>query len=640
MFLRLALGAMTFAAVLFTAARAQEDAAQDPRLGDIARFVDGYVASIQSDGYPPGLIIAVATRDGEFVKGYGVADVKTGAPATEDTLFRIASVSKTFVWVSVMMLVEEGELDLDADVNQYLKRVKLPEAFGKPVTLNDLMAHRAGFEDTLGDFFEKNSGRNFEEALLNQMPKRVAPPGERTSYSNWGTDLAAEIVADVTGLPYDEFVRTQILAPLGMSSTAMRDPAVVAGRELNDPSLEPRFASPHKFEAGAAEVMAHDSTEPIYAAGSVSLSARDAARWIRFFLDEGRAGERRLISEEGFRLMRTRNFNDRPGAPDFAHGFMESEIAGRKAFGHGGTLSGFITDLTIVPDLGVGVLVSVNGAEGATRSPDLLSRAVIEQWAGANSYASKWEGEGRKVAAEKIAGTYLGDRRLWSKFEKAAALGGDIAVAARDDGTLVVAGGGVAKRYYPLSDDLWTDRSRDAIFVYRDKTGAPRKFSWRLGTDTAERVPFLKSSAAFGAALSGVLGLSLLAFIGLWRRLGRNVPASPFGRGAAAVHLASAGLWMAFALLLTASLASVGALPLSELQAAGWPPQSLVLARMGAMAAAAGAALSAALVAPVLWGSGWSIWRKLHFTLFALSGLFALLMLYEWRLILAPMTRV
>lgn len=631
-----AIAASAFAAT----AQAQDGAKGDSRFEGLERFIDGYVAAIQADGYPPGLVIAVATPDETLVKGYGVADMKTGAPATPDTLFRIASVSKTFVWVAVMMLVEEGELELDADVNLYLKRARVPEAFGRPVTLNDLMAHRAGFEDTFGDFFESGSGRNFEEALINQMPKRVAPPGARTSYSNWGTDLAAQIVADVTGLPYDEFVRLEILAPLGMTSTALRDPKIVAGKDLNDPALEPRFAAPHKFEAGAAEVMRHDSLEPLYAAGAVSMSARDAARWIGFFLNEGRAGERRLLSEEGFRLMRTRNFADRPAAPDFAHGFMESEIAGRKAFGHGGTLSGFITDLTIVPELGVGVLVSVNGAEGATRSPDLLSRAVIEQWAGANSYASKWEVEGRKAAAEKIAGTYFGARRVWSKFEKADSLGGDLAVAAREDGTLAVAAGGATRRYYPLSDDLWTDRGDDAIFVYRGADGRPSGFSYRMGTDTAAPVGYLKTSAAFGVALAAALGLSFLAFVGLWRRLGRPLPATSFGRAAALVHLAAAGLWIAFAGLLGAALSSVGAMELAELQAAGWPPQGLVAARLAATLAAGGAAVCGLLLAPVLVASGWSIWRKLHYAAFALAGLFAVFMLYEWRLILAPMTRV
>ncbi len=615
-------------------------AAPDP--ASLERFIDGYVAAIQADGYPPGLMVAVATPDRAFVKAYGLADAETGAPATADTLFRIASVSKTFVWVSVMMLVDEGRLDLGADVNSYLKIVRIPESFGRPVTMNDLMAHRAGFEDTLGDFFESRSGRSFEEALVNQTPKRVAPPGERTSYSNWGTDLAAQIVADVSGVPYDDFVRTRILEPLGMSSTVMRDPVSAFGKAQNDPALDARTASPHKLDAGAAAVMGHDAVDPLNAAGAMSMSAKDAARWIRFFLNEGAAGEARLLSPEAFALMRRRNFSDRPEAPDFAHGFMEAEIAGHKVYGHGGTLTGFISDLTIAPGLRIGVFVSVNGAEAGVRTPDLLSRAIMEQVAGASSYASKWDGGGEdaKAAAEELAGTYLGARRVQSKFERIASVGGDISVAAREDGSLAVSSGAVTRRYYPLTKDLWTDLAEDRLFVYRDAKGAVAGFSHRMGTDTAVSASFLQSSMGLSAALNGVLLLSLTAFLGLWRRLGRDAPASAAGRLIASAHLASAALWLLLIGILVAALAGLSGVQLPELQAKGWPPAEFLWLQRAALAAAFGGALSLALLVPAMVSSGWSVWRKLHYLLFALAGGFAACTLWAWKLVLAPMTSV
>lgn len=612
----------------------------DGRFGGIERFIDGYVAAAQADGYPPGLMIAVATPGGAFVKAYGVRDISTGEAATPDTLFRIASISKTFVWTSVMMLVDEGRVDLDADVNLYLKTVRIADAFGRPVTLNDLMAHRAGFEETFGDFFESRSGRSFEEALINQMPKRVAPPGLRTAYSNWGTDLAAQIVADVAGVPFDDFVRARILTPLAMTSTALRDPELAFGKKQNDPALDARMASPHKFEAGATVAMGHDALDPLNAAGAVSLSARDAARWIQFFLNEGAVGGERLLSPEAFALMRTRHFNDRPDAPDFAHGFMESTVAGHKAFGHGGTLSGFISDLTIVPDLGVGILVSVNGAEGASRLPDLLSRAIVEEMAGASPYASKWTGKGDKDAAAALAGTYFGARHVHSKFEKLTALDGDLTVAAREDGSIAIAAGGVTKRYYPLTKDLWTDRGDDAVFVYRDDNGVPVRLANRMGTDSAERIGFLKSSQAFNAALSLVVVFSMTAFVGLWRRLGREAPVTGAGRLLSLAHLAGAALWFVLAGFILAATVELGAKELAEIQALGWPPKSLVWTRAAAHLAALGGLASVALLVPALASSGWSIWRKIHFSLFALSGAFAAYQLWQWKLILAPMTRV
>lgn len=603
----------------------------------IEPFLDGYVANAMADQYPPGMMVAVATRDRVFVKAYGLADAEKNARATDTTLFRIASISKTFVWVAVMMLVDDGRLDLDADVDTYLKSVKVGVKGTRPVTLRDLMAHRPGFEDTFGDFFQARTGRNFEEALARTKPARVAAPGARTAYSNWGTDLAAQIVADVAGMPFDKFLAARVLAPIGMLSTIQHDPNAVSGKALNDPALEARLASPHKFDAGASAVMLHDAIEPMHAAGGVALDANDAGRWLQFLLNDGVAGGKRLISPQSFARMRTRAFRDRPFAPDFAHGFMENEMGGAITYGHGGTLSGFISDMTIAPSLGVGVFVVVNGAE-SPRLPDLVSRYVIEQFARAESYPTKWlmTATPEMIAkANSAAGVYLPNRRVYSRFEKITALGSEITLAAKDDGSLVVTAAGKATRYYPLSDDLWSNRSRDRLFVYRDASGAPVRIATAMGTTTADRVSFFQSTGAFNAAIGLVGVFSVSAFIGAWRRQGRDVSTTRLGMWLAGGHALVALLWLAFLATLVAAVALLANKALPDLQAMGWPPASLIalivaghLAALGALAAAVGAF-------PVLIGSGWSIWRRAHYLLFAATGLFAVWQLAQWRIIFA-----
>lgn len=604
----------------------------------IEPFLDGYVAAATADLYPPGVMVAVATRDKVFVKAYGAADIGTGAPATTETLFRIGSVSKTFIWTAVTMLADEGKLKLDVDVNDYLKTVRVRRKFGAPVTLNDLMAHRPGFEDTLGDFFLSGEGLSIEAALNKTRPARVAPPGERTAYSNWGSDLAALIVADVSGVPYDEFVRTRILEPLGMASTIQHDPAAIAAAPLNDPALDQRLAAPHRLDGGAPAVLAHDALEPLHAAGAVALDAHDAARWLQFFLNSGVSGDRRLISPEAFTLMRLRAFPDRNGAPDFAHGFMEAEIAGQRTFGHGGTLTGFIADMTVSPGLGVGVFVVVNGAE-RPRLPDLISRAVIEQFAGAPSYPSRWTvnaDDAMKVAAKSVAGTYLGNRRVASKFEKIASLGEDIKITAKDDGSLVVASGAARKRFYPLAEDLWTDRSRDRLFVYRNADGSVKRISMSMGTDTAEPAPFLRSSDAFTLAIGLAGFFSLLVLVGAWRRQGRDIRTTAtgvrlaFGQGAAALA------WLVFIGVAAWTIADLGAKDLPTLQQDGWPPALMLAAQIAAHVAALAGVLTLIGIAPAFLSSGWSLWRKAHYLVFAAASLFAIVELWYWRAILAP----
>ncbi|MFN3959379.1 MAG: serine hydrolase domain-containing protein [Parvularculaceae bacterium] len=603
----------------------------------IEPFLDGFVANAMADQYPPGMMVAVATRDRVFVKAYGLADAEKNIRATDKTLFRIASISKTFVWVSVMMLVDEGKLSLDADVDDYLKTMKVGVAGMPPVTLRALMAHRPGFEDTFGDFFQSKSGRTFEEALARTKPERVARPGERTAYSNWGTDLAAQIVADVSGLPFDKFVETRLLAPIGMASTIQHDPASISGLALNNPALEARLAAPHKLDGGAPKSMNHDALDPLHAAGAIALDANDAGRWLQFLLNDGVAGGKRLLSPESFARMRTRAFKDRPFAPDFAHGFMENEMGGAITFGHGGTLSGFISDMTIAPSLGVGVFVVVNGAE-SPRLPDLISRYVIEQFARAESYPTAWPVKATPQMIEKAksaAGAYLPNRRVYSRFEKITALGSEIKLTAKDDGSLVMTAGGKETRYHPLSDDLWSDRSRDRLFVYRDGDGAPLRIATAMGTTTADRVTFLQSSDAFNAAIGLVSLMSLVAFISAWRRQGREVQTSQIGKWLAGGHATSALLWLLFIGALTAVSAGLVGKDLADLQAAGWPPPALILVIIAAHLAAIAAVAAAAAVFPVLAGSGWSAWRKAHYILFAAAGLFAVWQLAVWKVILA-----
>lgn len=607
----------------------------------IEPFLDGYAAAAMADQYPPGMMVAVATRDAVFVKTYGVADIGTGAPATPETLFRIASISKTFIWTAVMMLADDGKLDLDADVNDYLKTVKVKPRFGKPVTLNDLMAHRAGFEDTFGDFFQSGSGRSAEEALIETAPARVAPPGARTSYSNWGADLAAQIVADVAGEPYDQFVRIRILEPLGMASTVQHDPASVAGKALNDPALDARLASPHHLKGGAPEALAHDALEPLGAAGAMALDAHDAGRWLQFLLNDGVADGVRLLTPQAFTQMRLRAFSDRTGAPDLAHGFMETEIAGHRTFGHGGTLSGFISDMTIMPSLGVGVFVVVNGAE-KPRLPDLVSRAVLEQFAGSSdTWPSAWRvtaSDEMKKKAKSVAGAYRPARRVETRFEKIIALGAEMKIAANDDGSLTLSSAGSEKHYYPLSDDVWTDRSRDRLFVYRNDDGSVKRVSYAMGTDSAEPVSFLQSADGLNAALGLVSLLSLTAFIGAWRRQGRDVETTAAGKWLALGHGVAAFFWYGFLVVLVAATVGLAGKTLSQLQAGGWPPPPLLATLIAAHIAAFAAILIAVGVVPVFTRSGWSIWRKAHYVLFAAAGLFAVYELYTWRLILAPVS--
>src|SRR5262249_14368293 len=154
-------------------------------------------------------------KDGTILleKGYGYADVsKHTRMDPEQTMVRIGSTSKLFTWTAVMQLVEQGKLDLNRYVNDYLD-FKIPHDFGKPVTLRDLMNHRGGFEEGLKDVLRTDT-RDLPstESYLKEHPRPMLfPPGDVPAYSNYGASVAGYIVQRVSGEPYEQYVERHIL---------------------------------------------------------------------------------------------------------------------------------------------------------------------------------------------------------------------------------------------------------------------------------------------------------------------------------------------------------------------------------------------------------------------------------------------
>ena len=154
------------------------------------------------------------------------SDMAKRTPVTPDsTLFRPGSISKLFTWTSVMQLVEQGKLDLSRDVNDYLD-FKIPPAFGKPITLRNIMTHTSGFEEAGKDLFVKDAQHmdSLEYYVKNHIPERIFPPGTVPAYSNYATALAGYIVQRVSGKPFEQYVAENIFTPLEMKRSTFVQP--------------------------------------------------------------------------------------------------------------------------------------------------------------------------------------------------------------------------------------------------------------------------------------------------------------------------------------------------------------------------------------------------------------------------------
>ena len=339
---------------------------------DVEAFLDGIVPLQLEQQDVAGATIAIV-KDGKlfFSKGYGYADVKEKKPVVaEETLFRPGSVSKLFTWTAVMQLHEQGKLDLDRDVNEYLD-FKIPEAFGQPVTMKNILTHTAGFEEQLKDFFAADkTNPNLGEYVKTHIPKRIFPPGTTPAYSNYATTLAGYIVERVSGQPFTEYVEQHIFKPLGMTRSTFVQPL--------PPELAPLMSKGYLLASDEAQEFESISLFP---AGSMSSPATDIAKFMLAHLQEGRLGEAQILKPETVRLMHSRLFALEPAANAMAYGFYEESRNGRRIIGHAGDTTQFHSDLHLIPDAGLGFFISYNSTGRGQISPrTILWEAFLDRY--------------------------------------------------------------------------------------------------------------------------------------------------------------------------------------------------------------------------------------------------------------------
>ena len=181
----------------------------------LAARLDALAAAFFQREQVPGAIAAVVSGDTTILRGYGFADIDKGLSVSpEETRFEIGSITKLFTWIAVMILVEDGALNLADDIAPLLPVGLVPGE--TPLSMAHLMSHRPGFEESFAIFDESVSSLPRVEAMFVAAPEQVFPRGEVTSYSNWGVALAGLVVEEVSGVSWEEFIETRILEPLGM----------------------------------------------------------------------------------------------------------------------------------------------------------------------------------------------------------------------------------------------------------------------------------------------------------------------------------------------------------------------------------------------------------------------------------------
>src|SRR5262245_58391874 len=237
--------------------------------GELESFIADFLAAQIEPNHVPGATISVV-KDGQlfFANGDGYADLENRVPVNPDTtIFNTGSVGKPFTWTAVMHLVEQGKLDVNADVNTYLD-FKLPATYPEPITLIHLMPHRPGFEERLYGISASSPEKivPLGQWLAHNIPARVRRPGEFASYSSYGASLAGYIVQRVSGMSYEDYIETNILQPLGMAHSIARQPP--------PPELAAHMSKGYTYADGGYQAKDFELIN-IAPAGSVSASATD-----------------------------------------------------------------------------------------------------------------------------------------------------------------------------------------------------------------------------------------------------------------------------------------------------------------------------------------------------------------------------
>ena len=594
---------------------------------ELEAFVDGLVRDAMAADHIPGVTISVV-QNGQVVlkKGYGFAKLAPARPVDPDTtMFRIASISKTFTWIAVMKEVEAGRMRLDAPINLYLpEKIQVrDQGFDRPVKVIDLMSHSPGFEDrALSQLFERDEDRVRPLAvyLRQERPRRVREAGSAPSYSNYGVGLAGAAAAWVAGKPYERLIESEITGPLGMVHTTFREP--YAPRQgLPAPmsaSLKANLATGFLWTGSGWKTRPYEYTTQIAPAGGASTSAADMARYMTMILNGGTLDGVQIYNPTtaaGFTRAQSR---PAPGVSGFAHGFREFQLpGGRTGWGHDGVLLSFRSSMTVVPALNLGVFIATNSETGDRLTSQITGR-IVQRFYGPAPTLPEAGSPWLKQNARAFTGEFISLRRSYRGLEQFIGLidartrvgvtdAGYLRISSRDGGSSLWVADGAAGRFKELGG--W----KRLTFVMTG--GRATAYYPSSGTVMYQR-------AGFFGTQGWLVNLALLSFIAALATLGglvmrdrKDHRETPMQRRASLMQTTQALLW----------ILSMGALGIWASKAGDvamiffdWPGGWMLVASSCAFVAALLSAVTLVLL-PFIWRGGrrvesWTVGRKLRFS--------------------------
>ncbi len=320
---------------------------------NIEAFSDEFFSEYMNKNHIPGAAVSVV-QNGKviFKKGYGYSNIEKKTPVDPDkTVFYICSTGKTFTGTAVMQLYERNKLNLKDNVEKYIKSFKLKNSFSKPVTFDNLLTHTSGLDagsDIGGGSRTRDSALSYEEFMKLKNTRVLKEPDLNTRYSNFGFNLLGFLVQKISGMPYEEYLKKNILEPLDMKNSSIGD--------LPDSAATPYAYVGKKYKALDTKIYS-----PAAGDGCVNATASDMCNFMIAHLQNGEYQGKRILKEETAKFMHEQHYTSNPKMPGMAYAFIEDYRNGQKAIKHeGGYAGGFTTTMYMIPDQKLGFFMAIN----------------------------------------------------------------------------------------------------------------------------------------------------------------------------------------------------------------------------------------------------------------------------------------
>jgi CubicO group peptidase (beta-lactamase class C family) len=341
---------------------------------------DESVVEAMNERATPGMGVGVVSgSETVYAKGFGLADAGRGRPVTPGTVFRIGSVTKTMTAIGLMRLWEQGAFDLDDPVNHYLEgfEVKQPDPAAPAVTFRHMLTHTSGMGELRAptDLFRPVIGLGAKpDGPVNSPTEYYAGglrprihPGSKWAYSNHAFNVLGQLVEDVSGEPFVEYMRGSVFDPLGMESTDYLRSGRVGGGLAQGYTFSRGRLTPVKY----LEIV-------VRGAGSVFSTLEDMCRYVTALLGGGANEHGRVLERGTLALMMEPHYRLDERLPAMGLAFLLDRFDGHVVAGHDGGWPGFVSSMLLAPDDGVGVVAFANASSPAPPkvAENLLRRAL------------------------------------------------------------------------------------------------------------------------------------------------------------------------------------------------------------------------------------------------------------------------